>query len=334
MATPGLRDLIDIPGLWERVDRVEERLFEASASDNPYLTRIAQHLLAAGGKRYRPVLVQLAGEFGPARDHRLIEAGAAVELIHIGSLYHDDVIDEAQTRRGTASVNANWSNTEAILAGDFLIARASEIAAAGLGEEAVRLLARTYAELVEGQTLELQLTGGLDHGPADHYRVIGGKTASLIRTSARLGALAADAPPEAADALSTAAWELGMVFQLTDDALDLVATEEELGKPAGSDIHQGVYTLPVLHALAGPSGSRIAALLKGGAPFDNEAVAEVIRLVLAGGHLEKTLEECRSRLNTAAEAIDTLPDDAARRVLHRMGGFLIDRVHLAGNGSR
>ena len=334
MATPGLRDLIDIPGLWERVDRVEERLFEASASDNPYLTRIAQHLLAAGGKRYRPVLVQLAGEFGPARDHRLIEAGAAVELIHIGSLYHDDVIDEAQTRRGTASVNANWSNTEAILAGDFLIARASEIAAAGLGEEAVRLLARTYAELVEGQTLELQLTGGLDHGPADHYRVIGGKTASLIRTSARLGALAADAPPEAAEALSKAAWELGMVFQLTDDALDLVATEEELGKPAGSDIHQGVYTLPVLHALAGPSGSRIAALLEGGAPFDNEAVAEVIRLVLEGGHLEKTLEECRSRLNTAAEAIDTLPDDAARRVLHRMGGFLIDRVHLAGNGSR
>ena len=334
MAAPSLRDLIDIPGLWERVDRVEERLFKASASDNPYLTRIAQHLLAAGGKRYRPVLVQLAGEFGPARDHRLIEAGAAVELIHIGSLYHDDVIDEAQTRRGTASVNANWSNTEAILAGDFLIARASEIAAAGLGEEAVRLLARTYAELVEGQTLELQLTGGLDHGPADHYRVIGGKTASLIRTSARLGALAADAPPEAAEALSKAAWELGMVFQLTDDALDLVATEEELGKPAGSDIHQGVYTLPVLHALAGPSGSRIAALLKDGAPFDNNAVAEVIRLVLDGGHLEKTLKECRSRLNTAAEAIDTLPDDAARRVLHRMGGFLIDRVHLAGNGSR
>ena len=334
MAAPGLRDLIDIPGLWERVERVEERLFEASTSDNPYLTRIAQHLLAAGGKRYRPVLAQLAGEFGPARDRRLIEAGAAVELIHIGSLYHDDVIDEAQTRRGTASVNTNWSNTEAILAGDFLIARASEIAAAGLGEEAVRLLARTYAELVEGQTLELQLTGGLDHGPADHYRVIGGKTASLIRTSARLGALAADAPAEMVEALSKAAWELGMVFQLTDDALDLVATEEELGKPAGSDIHQGVYTLPVLHALAGPSGNRIAALLKAGAPFDNKAVAEVIRLVLEGGHLEKTLDECRSRLSAAAEAIDTLPAAAARRVLHRMGGFLIDRVHQAGGGSR
>lgn len=334
MAAPGLRDLIDIPGLWERVERVEERIFEASTSDNPYLTRIAQHLLAAGGKRYRPVLAQLAGEFGPARDRRLIEAGAAVELIHIGSLYHDDVIDEAQTRRGTASVNANWSNTEAILAGDFLIARASEIAAAGLGEEAVRLLARTYAELVEGQTLELQLTGGLDHGPADHYRVIGGKTASLIRTSARLGALAADAPSEMVEALSKAAWELGMVFQLTDDALDLVATEEELGKPAGSDIHQGVYTLPVLHALAGPSGNRIAALLEGGAPFGNKAVAKVIRLVLEGGHLEKTLDECRSRLSAAAEAIDALPAAAARRVLHRMGGFLIDRVHQAGGGSR
>ena len=334
MTTPDLRDLIDIPGLWERVDRVEERLFEASASDDPYLTRIAQHLLAAGGKRYRPVLTQLAGEFGSARDHRLIEAGAAVELIHIGSLYHDDVIDEAEVRRGAPSVNAKWSNTEAILAGDFLIARASEVAAASLGEEGVQLLARTYAELVEGQTLELRLTGGTAHGPADHYRVIGGKTASLIRTSARLGALAADASPEAVEALTAAAWELGMVFQLTDDALDLVATEEYLGKPAGSDIHQGVYTLPVLHALAGPSGSRVASLLEGGAPFGSEAAAEVLRLVREGGHVERTLDECRSRLRAASEAVDSLPDGAARAVLHRMGGFLIDRVRLAGGGQQ
>ena len=330
MATPGLRELIDIPGLWQRVDRVEERLFEASTSDDPFLTRIAQHLLTAGGKRFRPVLAQLAAEFGPSRDHRLIEAGAAVELIHIGSLYHDDVIDEAEVRRGTVSVNANWSNTEAILAGDFLIARASEVAAVSLGEEAVRLLARTYAELVEGQALELRLTGDLTHGPADHYRVIGGKTASLIRTSARLGALAADAPPGLVEALTAAAWELGMVFQLTDDALDLVATEEQLGKPAGSDIHQGVYTLPVLRALKGPSGGLISELLAGGVPFENEAVTEVIRLVKEGGHVEKTLEECMERMRKASEAVAALPDIEARSVLDRLGGFLVERVRQAG----
>ena len=329
MAPPALHELINIPDLWERITRIEKRLFEASTSDNPFLTEIAQHLLIAGGKRFRPVLAQLAGEFGPSRDYRLIEAGAAVELIHIGSLYHDDVIDEAEVRRGTVSVNANWSNTEAILAGDFLIARASEIAATSLGEEAVRLLARTYAELVEGQTLELRLTDDLTHGPADHYRVIGGKTASLIRTSARIGALAADARPDVVEALSTATWELGMVFQLTDDALDLVATEEQLGKPAGSDIHQGVYTLPVLHALKGPSGTRIEELLAGGIPFDSGVVTEVIGLVQKGGYVEQTLDECTDRLKKASEAIGSLPDIEARSVLDRMGDFLVDRVRLA-----
>ena len=329
METPELKDLIDIPGLWERVARVEERLFEASASEDPFLTGIAQHLLAAGGKRFRPVLAQLAGEFGPSRDRRLIDAGAAVELIHIGSLYHDDVIDQAQVRRGAASVNANWSNTVAILAGDFLMARASEVAAATLGQEAVRLLARTYAELVEGQTLELRLTGGLEHGPEEYYRVIGGKTASLIRTSARLGAMAADAPASYTEAASAAARELGMVFQIADDVLDLVATEQELGKPAGSDIQQGVFTLPVLHARRGRSGPRIGSLLEGGFPYAAETVREVIGLVREGGHIDEALGECRSRLAAVREALSALPEGPARRVLSEMGGFLMGRVEAA-----
>lgn len=329
IAPEGLRDLIDIPDLWERVDRVELRLLEASTSADVFLTGTAQHLLVAGGKRFRPILVQLAGEFGPSRDQRLIEAGAAAELIHIGSLCHDDVMDGADTRRGTASVNARWGNAAAILAGDFLIARASELAAAGLGLETVRLLARTYTELVAGQALELRLTGDLTHGPADHYRVMGGKTASLIRTSARMGALAADAPSGYVEALSTATWELGMVFQMTDDALDLVATEAQLGKPAGSDIHQGVYTLPVLRALRGPSAARISALLADGLPFSDETVAEVVGLVREGGYVEEVVSECAHRLEIASEAIATLPDIEARSVLHGMGQFLVERVRAA-----
>ena len=326
MVTQVLRDFIDIPDVWERVDRVEDRLFEVSTTDDPFLTEIAQHLLAAGGKRFRPVLSQLAAEFGPARDHRLIEAGAAVELIHIGSLYHDDVIDRAETRRGTVSVNTKWGNAQAILAGDFLIARGSELAAASLGLETVRLLARTYTELVVGQALELRLTGDLAHGPAEHYRVMGGKTASLIRTAARMGALAADAPSSHVEALSVATWELGMVFQITDDALDLVATDEQLGKPAGSDIQEGVYTLPVLRALSGPSGARIAALLGRGMPFAEETVAEVIGLVREGGYIDGVIDECVTRLDVASEAIASLPDIEARSVLHEMGSFLVNRV--------
>ncbi|MDE0168944.1 MAG: polyprenyl synthetase family protein [bacterium] len=329
MVTNVLRDFIDIPQVWERIDRVEERLFEVSTSDDPFLTEIAQHLLAAGGKRFRPVLSQLAAEFGPSRDDRLIEAGTAVELIHVGSLYHDDVIDGAETRRGTVSVNTKWGNAHAILAGDFLIARASELAAISLGLDTVRLLARTYTELVVGQALELRLTGDLAHGPAEHYRVMGGKTASLIRTAARMGALAADAPSRYVEALSVATWELGMVFQITDDALDLVATDEQLGKPAGSDIHQGVYTLPVLRALEGPSGVRISALLAGGMPFAETTVAEVIDLVQEGGYIDEIIDECVNRLDVASEAIASLPDIDARSVLQEMGSFLVKRVRAA-----
>ncbi|MDH3471483.1 MAG: polyprenyl synthetase family protein, partial [Acidimicrobiia bacterium] len=273
MDAPELTDLIPIPQVWERLDRVEKRLIEASQADDAFLTAIAQHGLLAGGKRFRPLLAQLTAEFGPNLDHRAIDAGAAVELIHLGSLYHDDVIDEATTRRGAESVNSNWTNTIAILAGDFLMARASEVAASTLGQEAVRLLARTYAELVEGQTLELQVDHDLNHGPSVYYRIIGGKTASLMRTSARLGAMATDAPPGVIEAVSTWAWELGMVFQITDDALDLVATDGYLGKPAGSDIGEGKYTLPVLLALTGPDRSRISELLNN-RPYPPEAVGD------------------------------------------------------------
>jgi len=331
MDAPALKDLITIPAVWERLERVESRLFEASGSDDQFLTKIAQHLLTAGGKRFRPLLAQLTAELGPNLDHRAIDAGAAVELIHIGSLYHDDVIDEANVRRGATSVNANWSNTIAILAGDFLMARASEVAADSLGLEAVKLLARTYADLVEGQTLELQLEGDLTHGANDYYRVIGGKTASLIRTSARLGARASDAADEVVEAVSTATWELGMVFQITDDALDLVADETTIGKPAGSDIHQGVYTLPVIHALAGSEGARIRELLGVERPFADESVNEVIDLVRSGGHVAATLDECEQRLAVADEAIAVLPDGDPRAILQAMGRFLITRVEAARN---
>ena len=270
MDLPPIRELVPIDRVWSRLALVETRLREATTSDDPFLTGIAQHLLE-GGKRYRPMLAQVAAELGPHDGTDPVEAGVAVELIHLGSLYHDDVIDEAASRRGTISVNANWSNTIAILAGDFLLARASEVAAP-LGTEAVALLASTYALLCEGQVLELQLTGDLEHGPDRYFRVIERKTASLIRAAARLGAMAGGADAGSIEAATRWGHEVGMVFQLTDDVLDLIATEEFLGKPAGSDIREGTFTLPVLHALAGPAGSEIRNLLADGKPYRPKAV--------------------------------------------------------------
>lgn len=322
-----MRDIVPIDRVWSRLEGVEARLVEATTSDDPFLTEIAQHLLA-GGKRYRPLLAQVAAEIGGADGGDPIEAGVAVELIHLGSLYHDDVIDEAESRRGQTSVNDNWTNTIAILAGDFLLARASEIAAP-LGIEAVALLARTYALLCEGQILELQLTDDLDQGPERYFTVIEKKTASLIRTSARLGAMAGGADDDQIEAATTWGHEVGMVFQMADDVLDLVATEQFLGKPAGSDIGEGTFTLPVLYALASSDGPRVRSLLSSGKPYARDDVEQVIDIVRSGGHVERALQETERHFALADEAARRLGDGPVGAVLHSLGEYLLDRVTLA-----
>jgi len=303
---PVIRDLVPIDRVWSRLEKVEKRLFEVTTSQNEFLTEIAQHLLGAGGKRYRPLLAQVAAELGPGDGDGSVEAGVAVELVHVGSLYHDDVIDEAES----------------------LLARASEVAAP-LGQEAVELLSQTYAALCEGQVLELQLGDDLEHGAPHYYRVIELKTASLIRASARLGAMAAGASAEAIEAASKWGHEIGMVFQLTDDVLDLIATDEFLGKPAGSDIGEGTFTLPVLNALEGPSGGKLRDLLSPPRPYTEDTVEQVIDVVRAGGYIEEALEETRERIRAADAAIANLPSSAITGVFSQLGEYLLDRVETA-----
>ena len=326
-----LHDLIRLPNVWERLEQVEERLLAAATSDDAYLTKIAQHLLLAGGKRFRPLLALVAAEFGTAApDRRPVEASVSVELIHVGSLYHDDVIDESDVRRGAPSVNANWTNTVAILAGDFLMARASEVAATYLSQESVRLLAVTYAELVEGQTRELQLIGSLNHSLADYERVIAGKTASLIRTSARLGALAADAEPVVVETLTTWAWELGIVFQLIDDALDLVGTEDSLGKPAGLDIREGKFTLPALAAAHDAGGGRLRQLLSNPRPYADDVAEEAILLLREGGWVDRAIDAALARVASAQRTLQSLPEGPARTALAELGRYLVEQVEIEG----
>ena len=328
MDRPILTDLVPVPRVWQRMEAVERRLLEVTESDDEFLTDIAQHLLRAGGKRYRPLLAQVAAEFGPSTGSGPVEAGVSVELVHVGSLYHDDVIDEAESRRGEVSVNENWSNTIAILAGDFLLARASEVAAP-LGEEAVALIAQTYARLCEGQIAELRLANSLDHGAEGYFRVIGGKTASLIRTAARLGALTAGSDSETVDAISDWAWEMGLVFQMTDDVLDLIADDEFLGKPAGSDIGEGVYTLPVLYAADGPNGAEIRDLLSDGAPADRGVIDRVIELTASGGFVDRVIDEAMTHMTLAERASDRIPDHSLRPVLRNLDSYILSRVEAA-----
>ncbi len=193
----------------------------------------------------------------------------------------------------------------------------------------MKLLAQTYAALCEGQVLELQLGDDLEHRSDLYYRVIELKTASLIRASARLGAMAAGAAPEAVEAASRWAHEVGMVFQLVDDVLDLVATDEFLGKPAGSDIREGTFTLPVLNALDGPEGGKVRDLLLPERPYSDDTVEQVIDLVRHGGYIEQALEETRARMSAADAAIAALPPSDVTAVFSRLGEFLMDRVDTA-----
>jgi heptaprenyl diphosphate synthase len=265
---PGAEEGIDVRPLLEDVER---RLHDLLLSRSPFVGETARYLVAAGGKRFRPMLVLLGGLLGGARvtDDGLVDAGVIVELVHLSTLYHDDVIDAADVRRGTEAAHVKWSNTVAILTGDFLLARASELSAA-LGVEVTRIMAATIADLCQGQIREVQGSGeARDHGmppvtaDREHYlAVIAEKTAALIATSCRLGGLLAGLPREAVDALATYGHHLGMSFQLADDVLDIASEESESGKAPGTDLREGVRTMPVLYAVeAEGDDSDFAALL-------------------------------------------------------------------------
>lgn len=306
--------------------RVEEALVDSVKTPDPYLTEIASHLLLAGGKRLRPmfsvVAAQIAG--GPTTE-AAVQGGIACELVHLGSLYHDDVMDESPTRRGVETVNAKWGNLQAILAGDFLLSRASEIAAS-LGTEVAALLARTIGRLCEGQIEELRHTYNVAR-PVDSYlSSIGGKTASLYATSARIGGLVSGFTPAVVDALTAYGDAYGMVFQIVDDLLDISATDEQLGKPAGHDMVEGVYTLPVLHTLAsgGIPARELADLL--GKPLDPAEKDKALGIVRTNGGVAAAIALAETYVDVAASACAVLPNSAATEALRRAPGALLDSV--------
>ena len=304
-------------------ERVERALLESVRTPDPYLTEIASHLLVAGGKRLRPmfsvVAAQIAG--GPTTDEA-IRGGIACELVHLGSLYHDDVMDESPTRRGVETVNAKWGNLQAILAGDFLLSRASEIAAS-LGTEVAALLARTIGRLCEGQIEELRHTYNVARPVESYLSSIAGKTASLYATSARIGGLVSGFPAPVVDALTEFGEAYGMVFQIADDLLDISSTDEQLGKPAGHDMVEGVYTYPVLHTLAsgGTPARELVDLL--GKPLGAAEKDKALSIVRSNGGLDAAHEMARTYVTAAERACDRMPNSAATEALRATPSALL-----------
>jgi heptaprenyl diphosphate synthase len=328
--------LLDQPGLAALRDRIEKRLEAAIESDDEAMTDMASHLVKAGGKRLRPVLAALASAtaadapaaatsvvLADAVSDDAVTGGVACELVHVGSLHHDDVIDEAATRHGVDSVNVRWGNLRAILSGDFLLARASELAAS-LGTEVAGLLAATIGRLCEGEVRELQVVYEVDRTEADYAAAIEGKTAALYSTACRIGGLVAELPRHQVDALTGFGLHYGMAFQVIDDILDVVATDAELGKPAGHDLAEGIYNLPVLRALAGPGGDELRALL--GGPLDPEAQARALALVRGSDGVAQSIAEGRSHVDHAVAALEPLPSSPARDSLAAAARHLLAGV--------
>lgn len=330
LTSRGAEQGVDLrPGL----DRVEERLRELVVHEALLVEDAARYLLEAGGKRFRPMLVLLAGMLGGQRsDDRVIDACVVVELVHLSTLYHDDVIDAADVRRGTPAAHVKWSNTVAILTGDFLLARASELSAE-LGVEVTRVMARTIAALCAGQIREVQGstappgegTPRLEQTREHYLTVIGEKTASLIGASCRLGALLSDQPPEAVEALAAYGWHLGMSFQLADDVLDIAAEGSESGKVPGTDLKEGVRTLPVLLALEhdGPD-SELARLVQ--TPND-EAVAKVLSRLRDHPALELARDAARLEAGRAKQALEGVGGDpGVRKALDYLADYAASRA--------
>ncbi len=298
--------------LRERLVEVETELVKAVQSEARFVTEAARHLMQAGGKRFRPLLVLLAAEAGDPSADGVVTAACVVELTHLGSLYHDDVMDEAALRRGADSANARWDNTVAILTGDYLFAKSSELTAR-LGADAVRIQAETFGRLVEGQILET--VGPRDDDPLDHYlRVVAGKTGSLIATSARYGARFSGASREVEEALTQYGEMIGSAFQLSDDILDIASESEESGKTPGTDLREGVATLPVLLAKRStdPADARLLELLD--ADLSDDALhAEALDLLRKHAAMGEARAYVLDRAREARELLTVLPEGSPVR---------------------
>lgn len=323
---PGF-ELLD-PGLQARIgaglERVEALLTTELASEFPFVTEASRHLVAAGGKRFRPLFTLVAAGIGPRPESGdVVIASAVVELIHLATLYHDDVMDEAAVRRGTDSANARWDNSIAILAGDFVFARASRLVS-DLGPEAVRIIADTFAELVSGQIRETIGPAAGEDPIAHHLTVLNEKTASLIDTCARYGGMFSGATPEQTATMRRYARALGVAFQLSDDIIDIASLDS--GKTPGTDLREGVRTLPMLYTIADPDADPELVSLLAGPIHDDASVDRAVALLRTSPGLDRARGTLDEYATASRRELALLPASPEVDALGALATFVVERT--------
>jgi len=311
--------------LVSQMAQVESLLRSHTRSEYPFVDETAHHLVAAGGKRLRPLLTLLTAQYGDSNAEGVIAAAVACEITHLATLYHDDVMDEAPLRRGVESANMRWGNTIAILTGDFLFAKSSDLLA-DLGPAAVRLQARTFERLVIGQIMETQ---GPNPGqdPLEHYlKVVADKTGSLIAASARYGGMISKAPAEITDTVTIFGEKIGVAFQLADDVIDIASESNQSGKTPGTDLREGVPTLVTLNVMRSTDSADADLKRLLSAPIEDEATVQQVLVALRN---HKALDQSRQQLVQVAKeargALGPLPINDATGALISLCDAVIDR---------
>ena len=324
LGIPGLAPALEVE-LTEGMAKVESLLLSHIQGDYPLVEETSRHLVAAGGKRLRPLLTLLSSHYGDKNKFGIIESAVVCELTHVATLYHDDVMDEATLRRGVESANNRWGNTVAILTGDYLFAKVSALLA-DIGPEAVRLQASTFERLVIGQIMETQ---GPQNGedPLSHYlQVVADKTGSLIAASARFGAMVSGAPTDIKETLTVFGEKIGIAFQLADDVIDIASESHQSGKTPGTDLREGVPTLVTLNVMKStrPEDRELIELLK--APIKDEVV---VNQVLSSLRTHPALQESRDQLQQIARdartALGPLPVNDVTGALFSLCDAIVDR---------
>jgi heptaprenyl diphosphate synthase len=308
------------------VARIEQLMDTELRSADAIMTDSLTHLFKAGGKRFRPLFTVLSAQLGPNPDAAEVTiAGAVIELVHLATLYHDDVMDEAEVRRGAPTANVRWSNNVAILAGDYLFATASRLVSR-LGPEAVRLIAETFAQLVTGQMRETRGVAEASDSVEHYLKVVYEKTACLISAAGEFGAMFSGADDDQVQRLSRLGGLVGTAFQISDDIIDIDSDSHESGKLPGTDVREGVHTLPMLYALAepGPESARLRELLAGPVE-DDDAVSEALTLLRASPGMTKAKDFLAQYAAKAHHELALLPDVAGRHALQALVDYTISR---------
>ena len=310
--------------LEQQLLKVEELLRSHIKGDYPLVVETSRHLVEAGGKRLRPLLTLLAAQFGNENSKGIVESAVVCELTHLATLYHDDVMDEAKLRRGVQSANDRWGNVVAILTGDYLFSKASDLLA-DLGPEAVRLQAKTFERLVIGQICETQNKDKPDLTVENYLKVVSDKTASLIATSARFGAMLSGTANEQIELLTQYGEKIGIAFQVADDVLDVASEMTESGKVPGTDLREGVPTLITLLVKQANNAADENLIKKLSGPVAESEISSVLSELRKHNAMNQARDYLQSLAKEANEILMQLPDIPARSALIKLTSLLVER---------